>query len=223
MPTRQLLMNDRRPTDREDAPPQSSGDVVRTDGSLLRRFRGGEQDAATTLYLRYAGRLQSLARTKTSAALATRVDAEDVVQSVFRTFFRRASEGHYDVPDGDELWKLLLVISLNKIRTLAAFHGAAKRSLGTTIPWNEVEQAASSPNDQEEALRILEMIVDEALVDLPEAQQRIIRLRIEGHAVAEIAEATQRAKRSVERVLQQFRSRMSRLLPEDAAHDRSAD
>ena len=36
----------------------------------------------------------------------------------------------------------------------------------------------------------------------------MIELRIEGHEVAEIAEAVRRSKRSVERVLQDFRRRL---------------
>lgn len=224
MPERLLLMDDCARTNRPEGGERAAEEVQRTDGSLLRRFRRGEQDAATALYLRYAGRLQALARTKTSAALAARVDPEDVVQSVFRTFFRRASEGHYDVPDGDELWKLLLVISLNKIRTLAAYYRAGKRDLDATVALEVAEQSAGADaGGQEEALRILEMIIDETLADFPEAQRQMIRLRIEGHGVAEIADATQRAKRSVERVLQQFRTRLGRLVLEDSSDEESSD
>ena len=64
-----------------------------SDGSLLRRFRVGEQDAATRLYLRYANRLHGLASKQTGPELQTRLDPEGIVQSVFRTFFRRAKEG----------------------------------------------------------------------------------------------------------------------------------
>lgn len=192
----------------------------RTDHSLLRRIRGGEQAAATALYVRYAQRLQALAKAKTSPALAARIDPEDVVQSVFRTFFRRASEGHYDVPEGDELWKLFLVISLNKIRTLAEFHRAAKRDVSSTVGLEHSQPAVAARNgSQEEALHTLEMIITETLDDLPEAQREMIRLRIEGCGVTEIAETTRRSKRSVERVLQQFRSRLGRLVLEDQSDD----
>jgi RNA polymerase sigma-70 factor (ECF subfamily) len=204
-----------------EEPTRPSNAARRTDSSLLRRIHSGEQEAATALYLRYAERVHALARSKTSNALAARLDPEDIVQSVFRTFFRRASEGHYDIPDGDELWKLLLVISLNKIRTLAGYHRAAKRDVTATVTM-EAEAAAPS-SSEEESLKILEMIIEETLSDLPEAQREMIRLRIEGHGVAEIADKTQRSKRSVERVLQQFRSRLGRLvLEEPPDHDRSA-
>lgn len=192
----------------------------RSDHSLLRRIRGGEQDAATAIYLRYAERLQALARTKTSEALAARIDPEDVVQSVFRTFFRRATEGDYDVPHGDELWKLLLVISLNKIRALANYHRAAKRDVSSTVPLEEYDQSTSGRDgSQAMALHVLEMIVEDSIQYLPMAQQEMIRLRIEGHEVSDIAETTKRSKRSVERVLQQFRARLGRLIVEEPTAD----
>ena len=51
----------------------------------------------------------------------------------------------------------------------------------------------------------------------PEIQQQMIQLRIEGHEVSQIAERTQRSKRSVERVLQKLRQRLSDLI--DDAND----
>src|SRR5262245_19341532 len=94
--------------------PASQGQL--SDRSLLRRYRSGDQWAATQIYLRYAHRLRALARARCSRLWTHRCDDEDIVQSVFRIFFRGAKRGLYDVPDGEELWKLILVIALNKIR-----------------------------------------------------------------------------------------------------------
>ena len=88
-----------------------------SDRSLLLRLRRGEQDAATQLYVRYAPRLRALVRARCSDRLAGRLEPDDIVQSVFRRFFRRVVQGGYEVPPGEELWGLLLVIALNKIRT----------------------------------------------------------------------------------------------------------
>jgi DNA-directed RNA polymerase specialized sigma24 family protein len=165
----------------DEAKPESPGEAGRPDRSLLRRLRGGEEDAATTLYLRYAERLQAVAKRQTSANLASRFDPEDVIQSVFRTFFRRASEGQYDVPEGEELWNLLLVISLNKIRALAVYHKAAKRDVTTTVAMAAVDPAQDiAGGGQDEALRVLQMVIDEMLVDFPAAQRDMIRLHVEG-------------------------------------------
>src|SRR3954466_1386611 len=122
--------------------PAPDATTAPSDRSLLRRLRGGSEDAATQLYRRYAHRLRALARANTSAHLARRVDAEDIVQSVFRIFFTAASQGLYDVPAGEDLWKLLLVIALNKIRTEGDFHQAAKRDVRTTA---ELDRLARAP------------------------------------------------------------------------------
>ncbi len=202
--------------DRSKPTDEAASTAEPTDGSLLSRFRRGEQDAATAIYLRYAKRLQLFARSQAGKDLAVRLDPEDVVQSVFRTFFRRAAEGHYVIPDGEELWKLFLVIALNKVRRLGEFHRAAKRDVGQTTALEKVEECVSGQQQlDEQSYNVLQMTVDELLVDLPEVQRRMVTMRIEGHGVEQIAEVTKRAKRSVERVLQKFRSRLSEVLRED--------
>jgi RNA polymerase sigma-70 factor (ECF subfamily) len=182
------------------------------DASLLRRFRGGDEDAATQLYLRYAGRLRAMAAAKAAPELARRFDPDDIVQSVFRTFFRRAAAGEYQVPDGDELWKLFLVIGLNKVRAVAAHHKAAKRDVRQTAG---IEAVDGSPSGSEEDdLRILQLTIDEMLAPLPQVHREIVTLRIAGHEVGEIAARTKRAKRSVERILQEFRTSLRGVLHE---------
>lgn len=193
-----------------DAPESTS-----SDRSLLRRFQAGQQDAATELYMRYARRLQALARKQTGQHLATRFDPEDVVQSVFRTFFRRAADGCYEAPVGEELWQLLLVLALNKIRTLAVHHRAQKRDAGRTIGVDAVGEVAGASGDDAVAYNTMKMVVDELVDSLPAPQDEIIRMRIEGHEVADIAQAVGRSKRTVERTLQQFRTRLTHLIDQN--------
>lgn len=190
---------------RRDEEPQPS------DRSLLQRYRHGQEDAATQLYRRYADRLRALAVSQCSGALAQRVDADDIVQSVFRTFFRRITHGGYDVPAGGELWKLFLVIALNKIRSLATFHRAAKRDVRRAAGGFERELDGLAHSNQS-ALDVLRLIIDEILNSVPAVQRQIIELRIEEYEVSEIAQRTGRSKRTVERVLQQFRRRLQREL-----------
>ncbi len=200
-------MNDgERPEGRASVPGSS-------DRTLLSRYRRGDDDAATELYLRYAHRLRALATAQTSGELKQRVDSEDVVQSVFRTFFRRVAKGQYEVPEGDELWKLLLVIGLNKIRAMAVFHSADKRDVARTT---QVENDNDLPGDDgqsdEVGLSVLKMTIDELLMQLPEQYREIVDRRIAGYEVAEIAEMTKRSKRTVERILQTFRQKLSELV-----------
>jgi RNA polymerase sigma-70 factor (ECF subfamily) len=197
----------------DDVPP----DAAPSDRSLLRRFRGGQPDAATELYLRYAERLRALAAGQCEPDLAPRVDPDDIVQSVFRTFFRRAAGGQYDVPEGEDLWKLFLVIALHKIRSTATFHRAAKRDVRATA--TGLPDAAAGQRlvaRDETALATLRLVIDELLDGLPASLRAIVELRVEGHEVDEIARRTQRSRRSVERALQEFRSRLTPLVREDA-------
>ncbi len=142
-------------------------EIASTDKSLLTRYRRGDDDAATELYLRYADRLRALATHQTASVLQQRVDAEDMVQSVFRTFFRRAASGQYDIPEGDELWKLLLVIGLNKIRYAGAFHRADKRDITKTASGDKLQFTLTTQRGGDEvALNILRLTIDEMLEPL---------------------------------------------------------
>jgi DNA-directed RNA polymerase specialized sigma24 family protein len=144
-----------------------------TDGSLLRRVEAGEPAAAKTLYERYAERLYAMARQHSGADLAARFDPEDILQSVFRTFFRRASRGDYDLPDDDNLGRLLLVITLNKVRAKGAYHRAAMRDVRHTKHGPAADHALDHAFAQEEL----------ALLDLRmpgEEQRRVLRIEYYG-------------------------------------------
>lgn len=180
-----------------------------SDRSLLSRIRGGSQGAAGELHRRYAERLLAFARTRIGADWQVREDAEDVVQSVFGSFFRGADRGLYQAPEGEELWGLFLVIALNKIRAKAAHHRAAKRDVRKTLAGQEpLEGPFEELADDAAASTYLQLVVDEMIGRLPDSHRETIRLRIEGFEVAEIATATGRSKRSTERILQEFRTRM---------------
>jgi len=190
--------------------------VEPSDRSLLKRLHQGSQDAATQLYLRYVHRLRALAEAQCSAELSRRVDAEDIVQSIFGSFFRGASKGYYEVPEGEELWKLFLVIALNKIRAKGNYHRAARRDIRLTVGGDCFEHLPAPPSKTEEGdLAFLRLTVSEALEQLPAQHKEMVTLRIEGHEVAEIARLTGRSQRTVERILQQARQRLTELLKGD--------
>src|SRR5262245_9210934 len=116
----------------------------KTDQSLLRRFQSGDQEAAAALYRRYAARVKALVKAQSSPELAKCLESDDLTQSVFGAFFKQASDGYYAVPAGEDLWGLLLVITLNKIRDKHAFYSAAKRDAGVTVSSREFEKFIQS-------------------------------------------------------------------------------
>jgi RNA polymerase sigma-70 factor (ECF subfamily) len=188
-----------------------------TDKTLVRRLKGGEEDAATALYVRYAKRLQRLASYQTSDELAFQVSSDEIVQTVFRTFFRRAAQGQYAVAEGDDLWKLLLVIALNKIRKLSEYHQAQKRDMKRTNTFESkfFETQLQHDGDQDVSHSVLKLTVDEMLAGLPATHQQIVHLRIEGNSLPEIALKAGSSKRTAERVLQAFRKQLLELVEVD--------
>lgn len=188
------------------SPPQRSSDQ-----SLLRLVRTGEGEAATRLYERYAERLRELAGNQIGRKLSAKLEPDDVVQSVFRTFFRRVVDGQYEVPDGKEIWGLILVIALHKVRAAAVYHAASKRDIHRTHTLFAEHANLAAPDEG----LLLKTLVAELASQLSETQQQIITMRVEGFSADEIAKSVGRSKRTVERVLQQFRTKLMAEIEKD--------
>jgi RNA polymerase sigma-70 factor (ECF subfamily) len=165
--------------------------------------------------MRYARRLRALTQAQCSPELARQVDAEDIVQSIFGSFFRGATQGCYDIPAGEELWKLFLVIALNKIRAKGNYYRTAKRDARLLVLTERIEEQAAAGGQNEADLMVLQLAVAEALDRLPAQYKEMVTLRIEGYEIAEIAQRTGRSHRTVERILQQARQRLDELLKEE--------
>ena len=89
---------------------------------VIGRLRRGEEDAAAQVFSRFANRLLHLARSRLNPPIRRKFDPEDVMQSVFRSFFIRQREGQFELKDWDSLWSLLVRITLRKCgRRITAF------------------------------------------------------------------------------------------------------
>jgi RNA polymerase sigma factor (sigma-70 family) len=188
-----------------------------TDDSLVRRVGHGCEAAADRLFRRYADRLRALAKRKLPADITPRVDADDIVQSVFRRFFESAQLGNYAAPTGDDLWNLLLVITLNRLRTVKTQERAAKRDSRRNVHFGgdqgSLERTAGWRGEQPDA--VFRLVIDEAIARMPTAYREVLALRMEEYEIAEIAQRTRRSKRTVERILQESRGWLRELLDED--------
>src|SRR5258708_2900179 len=88
------------------------------------RLQQRDAAAAEAVFARYAQRLVRVAEQHLNKILAARIDGEDVVQSVFRTFFRRAEAGQFRIDTSAQLWQLLVRITILKSRAKARYHTA---------------------------------------------------------------------------------------------------
>jgi RNA polymerase sigma-70 factor (ECF subfamily) len=182
--------------------------------NLVARWQAGDQQAANELFRRYAGRLIALARSRLSASLSRRVDAEDVVQSAYRSFFAGARDGLYDPQRGGTLWKFLVAITLHKLQDQLERHTAQKRSIkaercfGTedTLLGLRAEALARDPSPVE-AVALVDQ-VEQVMRQLDPLQRQIFELRLQGHSLEEIAAQTQRCERTVRRTLERVKERL---------------
>jgi RNA polymerase sigma-70 factor (ECF subfamily) len=85
-----------------------------TFAELMARLSQGDEAAAVQIFQRYAQRLIALARDRLGQVLRQKVDPEDVMQSVFKSFFARHADGQYKLDSWDSLWALLTTITLRK-------------------------------------------------------------------------------------------------------------
>lgn len=188
---------------------------------LLDRVRQGDEQAATDLFDRYVERLIRLVKSRLSGKLRRRVDAEDVVQSVYRSFFSNAQEGRYLLNRSGDLWRLLAAITINKVRNQARHGKAAKRSVGVeeSVADNESlmgispEAVSKEPSPQE--LGVLLEEIESEMRDLSRLKRGIVELRLQGHSNEEIADQIHCTERTVQRTLRQLKERLeARLLGE---------
>lgn len=180
------------------------------DATLMQRFRDGDQNAAAQLFERYVGKLVGLARRHLNTQLGRRIDAEDVVQSAFRSFFRGTRDGRFQIGPGQDLWRLLAVMTVTKLKKQVEFHTAAKRDFqleqspapGQDSPAYSRPTEEPSPADSLALVEQVEGVSSQLGVD----QQRIFAMRLEGHHVEEIAAQVGVSERTVRRVLDKIKA-----------------
>ncbi len=183
--------------------------------NLIDRFRSGDQAAAKELFDRYVARLIGLVHGRMSRKLGRRLDPEDIVQSTFRSFFSGVQGDKFTFDEPGDLWRLLTVMALNKLRHKAEFHTAGKRGMAA----EQSMHASSSDGQQRSNWELLahEPLPDAAVAvleelalltaDLDPVQAEMVTLRMEGYQLEEIAEMVQRSERTVRRVLEKIRNR----------------
>ena len=185
--------------------------------AVVSRLGAGDQDAAAEIFRRYAHRLIHLARSRLDSQMRQKIDPEDVLQSVFRSFFLRQATGQFDLDGWGSLWSLLVRITLRKCgRQIAAFH-ADRRDVGREMVWAGWEQesrraweAIDREPTPEEVVSLTET-VENLMRKLDGMQQRIVELRLQGYTVPEISQQVGRTERTVHRVLSLVRDGLTRL------------
>jgi RNA polymerase sigma-70 factor (ECF subfamily) len=185
--------------------------------ALLDRLSAGDPEAATQIFQRYAGRLIALARSRLDARIRQKVDPEDILQSVLKSFFVRHASGEFDLANWDSLWALLTVLTLRKCGYRTRHFRAARRDVQRErVPPAPDEDAHASwlaiarDPTPEEAAQLAEA-VEQLFRGLDERDRQVVELSLQGYKAAEISARLALAERSVYRLLERIKRKLERL------------
>ena len=187
---------------------------LRSDDPMLR------EDAARGLWTRYVPKLLNLARHHLDRKVLRREDEDDVVQSMYASFCVRQQRGGFELSGRDDLWKLLVTVTLRKARNAARKHRRDARDYrreggpadgdSARPPWESALCDASEPTPADAAAfndeleRRLRALGDPVL-------RRIALCKLEGYTNKEIArELDNCTERTIERKLARIRVRWAR-------------
>ncbi len=188
---------------------------------LMQRLQLGDESAAFEVFREYSQRLAGLARTRLQGALAAKVEPDDVLQSVFRSFFLRQREGHFELDGWNSLWSLLTVITLRKCSKQVDYFHAARRHIGRETPARNKDhetfasfQAIARDPTPEESTQLVETI-QTILNELSERDREIVSRTLQGDTPDLISEELQCSERTVERVRAKLRARLESMIQSD--------
>jgi RNA polymerase sigma-70 factor (ECF subfamily) len=184
---------------------------------LMARLKTGDDDAATAVFRRFSHRLRGLARGHLEAMTQTRGEVEDVVQSVYKSFFSRFGRGEFAFDDWDDLWGLLTVITLRKCSNRRAYHRARRRDprrLVTPSPKGPSAAPILQLIDREPTpleAAILTDTLHELFRSLDEQDRETASLLMQGYTAEEIAVALACSERTVRRARGRLKERLRRM------------
>jgi DNA-directed RNA polymerase specialized sigma24 family protein len=186
----------------------------------LGQLKDGDADAAPKLWDRYFRRLAGLARLKLQGSDRSASTEEDVALSAFASFCRGVERDRFPhLHDRDNLWRLLVVITLRKSAhalrrqhqqkrcgELSANGDAASQDLNQLV--SREPTPAFAAEVAEECRRLLDRLGDAGL-------EAVALWKMEGYTNEEIAVQLGCAPRSVERKLRLIRG----LWLEETSHE----
>ena len=174
----------------------------------------GDPKTAGELFCRFANRLIALARSRLPRKLDQQVDPEDVVHSAYRSFFAAARDGRYDRQQGGDLWQLLVTFTLHKLYRQVERLKAQKRTVDREQHFGSEDsllglkaQVFTREPSPVEAVALAEEL-EGVMRRLPAPQRRILEMRLQGHAIDEIAARIGCTERTVRRALERVRQEL---------------
>lgn len=176
---------------------------------FITRLQSKDDAAAQELFDRFTHRLIGLAVRHLDPGLRPKVDPEDVVQSAYKSFFRRYGAGSLDVVNWDSLWGLLTLITVRKCADRAAYHRAECRDAAREV--SAAAEVSGEPFGREPSpleATVLSETVAHLYASIDADDRPILELSLQGYTTREIGERLGRAERTVRLLREGIRHRL---------------
>jgi RNA polymerase sigma-70 factor (ECF subfamily) len=153
--------------------------------SIAAHLKADADSAAPELDDRYRARLCQLVEREMNRRFRRKEDPEDVVQSAFRTFYRRNAKGEFHIDSSVDLWRLLETITRHKMLKHIEKLTAGKRNPKREEYPEGDNLRGHSPTPEEAA--IAADLMEEALAGLDETYVQVLHFRLQNCTKEEIA------------------------------------
>lgn len=169
----------------------------------------GDDGLFDEAFVRYGQRLVAIARQRLGTRLQAKFDPDDVVQSVFRSFCQRARDGQFEFDDWNDLWALLVTITIRKCINRQTHFLAGRRDVRreqavslTDATFSQVTAREPTPLAATLFVEALQQLLD----SLEPSLRDVARLYLQGYTVREISKHTGRSERTTRRLVARVRA-----------------
>jgi RNA polymerase sigma factor (sigma-70 family) len=154
---------------------------------LIRRVGSGDEQAAARLVRDFEPVIRRVLRARLRNARARReFDSMDICQSVLAIFFVRVAAGQYDLKEPDDLIKLLLTMTRNKVAEKMRRQHRLRRDSRRTV--GRVEELALAGRDSTPSSVVAgKELLEQARQRLSEEERQLVELRGQGLSWEEVA------------------------------------
>lgn len=182
---------------------------------LVQRWLSGDESAATELYERYCQHLRRIISRHVAAKFQRHIDPDDIMQTAFRSYFRRTQRGEFRFDSDAGVWTLLVKIALTKVRLRVRRFSAGKRDVSYEIHDDHaagtdhylIDRISRQPGYMESI--VFQRLLEDVLEMLPDELRQVLRMRVEGYTQEEIAEEMGISDRTVRRYVCDIRDIIS--------------
>jgi RNA polymerase sigma-70 factor (ECF subfamily) len=194
------------------SPRDTPGSLTRYAQDMHSPDAARREEAARQIWLRFASRLRAVVRQRLAPDVLRRAGEDDVLQSLFASFFAAPAGSAGPPQSRADLWRLLVHFALCKVVNTAEYHRAQRRDVRRERLLSDTPDDGFTPAEPEDPRWIGPD--DEAAAReefdrlrnlVPDDLRPVFDLRLEGYTNAEIARRINRVERTVELKLRAIR------------------